>query len=236
MKKAEIDLTLARDEAMRATRAKSRFLANMSHELRTPMNAIIGFTRLVMRRSKDRLDPKQYGNLEKILISSEHLLALINDILDLSKIEAGHTVVQPVRFELSEIIEDSLKTVEPMAGSRRLALLERHEPGLPELHTDKEKLRQIVINLLRNAVKFTEEGSVTVATRPEAGHIVIGVIDTGIGIPEDAQEHIFEEFSQVDDSSTRSVGGTGLGLAITWDCWAVRSRRKARWAPAARSL
>ena len=123
--------------------------------------------------------------------------------------------MQPVRFELSEIIEDSLKTVEPMAESRRLALLERHEPGLPELHTDKEKLRQIVINLLSNAVKFTEEGSVTVATRPEAGHIVIGVIDTGIGIPEDAQEHIFEEFSQVDDSSTRSVGGTGLGLAIT---------------------
>ncbi|MDX1529648.1 MAG: PAS domain S-box protein, partial [Gammaproteobacteria bacterium] len=103
LKRAEIDLTLARDEAMRATRAKSRFLANMSHELRTPMNAIIGFTRLVMRRSKDQLDPKQYSNLEKILISSEHLLSLINDILDLSKIEAGHAVVQPVRFELSEV-------------------------------------------------------------------------------------------------------------------------------------
>jgi PAS domain S-box-containing protein len=215
LKKAEIDLTLARDEAMRATRAKSRFLANMSHELRTPMNAIIGFTRLVMRRSKDRLEPKQYGNLEKILISSEHLLSLINDILDISKIEAGHAVVQPVRFDLIEVVEDCLKTVEPLAESRRLALVRQHGEDLPELDTDKEKLRQILINLLSNAVKFTEEGSVTVATRGQAGDIVIEVTDTGIGIPADAIEHIFEEFSQVDDSSTRQFGGTGLGLAIT---------------------
>ena len=124
-------LELARDQAMEATRAKSVFLANMSHELRTPLNAIIGFTRLVMRRSKDVLPAKQYENLEKILISGEHLLSLINAVLDLSKIEAGRIEVRPVEFALEPLVDLCLRTVEPMLRGDRVRLTKDVEPGLP---------------------------------------------------------------------------------------------------------
>ncbi len=207
-------LEQAKDMALKATQAKSQFLANMSHELRTPMNAIIGFTRLVMRRSKDRLDPQQYDNLRKIQVSAEHLLSLINDILDLSKIEAGEVTVRPARFELEAVIDDCLRTVEPMAGNRRLSLNKTVEAHVT-LYSDEEKVRQILINLLTNAVKFTESGSVTVSVRSRGPRVVVAVVDTGIGIPENKLETIFEEFKQVDESTTRAAGGTGLGLAIT---------------------
>ena len=155
-------LELARDQAMEATRAKSVFLANMSHELRTPLNAIIGFTRLVMRRSKDVLPPKQYENLEKILVSGEHLLSLINAVLDLSKIEAGRVEVRPVEFALEPLVDLCLRTVEPMLRGDRVILTKEVEPGLPTLVQDHEKVRQILTNLLGNAAKFTEAGSIAV--------------------------------------------------------------------------
>jgi signal transduction histidine kinase len=206
-----------------ATRHKSEFLANMSHELRTPLNAIIGFTRIVQRRTRDYIPEKQAENLEKVLISGEHLLALINDILDLSKIEAGRIEVQPSRFQLPPVLDLCVETVEPLIKGERLRLSKRIESDLPALLTDQERLKQILINLLSNAVKFTEGGSVTVTARHVPadngdtgdGQVAIAVADTGIGIPAEKHELIFEEFRQVDNSTTRAYSGTGLGLSIS---------------------
>jgi signal transduction histidine kinase len=204
-----------------ASRHKSEFLANMSHELRTPLNAIIGFTRLVERRAHDVLPARQRDNLQKVLISAEHLLALINDILDLSKIEAGRIEALPERFDLRPLIDVCVQTVEPMARAERLRLVTRVEDGLPALFTDRERLKQILINLLSNAVKFTASGAVAVSARHVpgivggAGCVDIAVSDTGIGIPPDKLEAIFEEFRQADGGTTRQYGGTGLGLSIS---------------------
>ena len=198
-----------------ASRHKSEFLARMSHELRTPMNAIIGFTRLVMRRSQDTLPKREHENLGKVLISAEHLLTLINDILDLSKVEAGRMEVHAVRFELEPLIDLCLRTVEPLVKSERLRLVKELESGMPELCTDQDKLKQILMNLLSNAIKFTEVGTITVSARRQDGHVVISVADTGIGIPADQLALVFEEFHQVDNSTTRQYSGTGLGLSIS---------------------
>ena len=205
----------ANQQLATASRHKSEFLASMSHELRTPLNAIIGFTRLVLRRSRDVLPTRQSENLEKILISAEHLLALINDILDLSKVEAGRMEVHATRFELESVVDLCLRTVEPMVKSERVRLVKTLPPGLPSLVTDEDKLRQILINLLSNAIKFTEAGAVTVSASAVAGRVVITVSDSGIGIPNDKLELIFEEFRQVDAGATRRYGGTGLGLSIS---------------------
>jgi signal transduction histidine kinase/DNA-binding response OmpR family regulator len=209
------ELQEANRRLQEASRHKSEFLANMSHELRTPLNAIIGFTRLVMRRTKEVLPEKQYENLEKILISSDHLLQLINGILDLSKIEAGRMEVRPTAVDLHQLVHSCLRTVEPLVKSERLRLVVDLPDELPVLLTDEEKLTQILINLLSNAIKFTEAGTVTISSRCRGDTISIAVSDTGIGIAQDALELIFEEFRQIDSSSTRRYGGTGLGLSIT---------------------
>ena len=200
---------------MQATRAKSHFLANMSHELRTPLNAIIGFTRLVMRRAKDALPPKQYENLEKILASSQHLLSLINAVLDLSKIEAGRMEVKPAEFLPEPLLDLCLKTVEPLVNADRVRLVKDVQGPLPTLFTDQEKLKQILINLLSNAAKFTEMGSITLRGHHLGERVEFAVADTGIGIPKAALGLIFEEFRQVDSGATRAHGGTGLGLSIS---------------------
>ncbi|MCP4540049.1 MAG: GAF domain-containing protein [Chloroflexi bacterium] len=201
--------------AEQANQAKSVFLANMSHELRTPLNAIIGFTRLIKRRSQDVLPQKQLGNLDKVLISAEHLLGLINAILDLSKIEAGRVDVQPVTFNLEVLIDICLRTIQPLVQDNQLDLVKDMAPNLPLLVTDQDKVRQILINLLSNAAKFTNEGVITITVRQQDDVITLAVIDTGIGMPEKALDNIFEEFYQVDSSTTRKYGGTGLGLAIS---------------------
>jgi signal transduction histidine kinase len=198
-----------------ASRHKSEFLANMSHELRTPMNAIIGFTRLVMRRSKEQLPQRQYENLQKSLNSAEHLLTLINQILDLSKIEAGRLEVYPEPFALGPMIEECIRTVEPMIKPEALELSSRVEDGLPQLFSDRDKLRQILLNLIGNAVKFTERGQIRIAARREEEWIAVAVTDTGPGIPKDKLDFIFEEFRQLDGGATRPHGGTGLGLSIS---------------------
>jgi signal transduction histidine kinase/CheY-like chemotaxis protein len=198
-----------------ASRHKSEFLANMSHELRTPLNAIIGFSRIVMRRAKDTLPVKQYENLEKIVLSADQLLRLINDVLDLAKVEAGKMEVRAVTFSLDALIEACLRMVEPMVKSDQVPLVKDIEIDLPRLHTDQDKLKQILINLLSNAIKFTEAGTIAVSARRQDNRVVIAVADHGIGIPEEALEILFDEFRQVDSSSTRRYGGTGLGLSIS---------------------
>jgi signal transduction histidine kinase len=197
-----------------ANRHKSEFLANMSHELRTPLNAIIGFTRIVMRRSQGELEPKQYENLEKILTSGQHLLALINAILDLSKVEAGRVEINASEVELAPVLEYCVHTVEPLVKTEAVTLVKDFDGALPRMVVDEEKLRQIVINLLSNAIKFTAQGSIRLQARPVDGGVAIAVADTGIGIAGDKLETIFEEFMQADPDSKRAYGGTGLGLTI----------------------
>jgi len=197
-----------------ASRHKSEFLANMSHELRTPLNAIIGFTRIVMRRCQDKIEPLQYENLEKILTSGQHLLALINSILDLSKIEAGRIEVAPVDISLAGVLEQCARTVEPLIKADAVGLVREFDRMLPPVYADEEKLRQVVINLLSNAAKFTERGTIRLGATAADGTVTVAVADTGIGIPADKLALIFEEFEQVDATSTRAHGGTGLGLAI----------------------
>ena len=197
-----------------ANRLKSQFLANVSHELRTPMNAIIGFTRLVMRKTDGQIAPLQHANLQKVLISADHLLELINGLLDLSKIEAGHMDVALVRFEFKELLHVAAATVEPLLKPDRVRFVIEIDPDLPPLHTDREKLKQILLNLLSNAAKFTDEGVIKVAAWRTGNRLTLAVSDTGIGMPREALDYIFEEFRQVDMSSTRKHGGTGLGLAI----------------------
>ncbi len=215
LKRREEEVAAARDQAMAATQAKSKFLAGMSHELRTPLNAIIGFTRLVMRRAKDTLPLKQYENLEKILVSAEHLLSLINTVLDLSKIEAGRTELKPAEFPPEPLLDLCLTTVEPMVKADRVQVIKDVQGQLPALYTDQGKLKQILINLLSNAAKFTEAGSITLRGRCLGERVELAVADTGSGIPKAALELIFEEFHQVDSGAARAHTGTGLGLTIS---------------------
>jgi signal transduction histidine kinase/putative methionine-R-sulfoxide reductase with GAF domain len=196
-----------------ASRHKSAFLANMSHELRTPLNAIIGFTRIVMRRAQERLEPKQYENLEKILTSAQNLLSLINAILDLAKVEAGRMELHPAEVRLATVLEHCMRTVEPLL-KEGVTQVKAFDPELPSMVVDEEKLRQVVMNLLSNAAKYTAAGSVEVRARQVNGGVEIAVIDTGIGIPAEKLELVFEEFEQADSRTTREYGGTGLGLAI----------------------
>ncbi len=206
----------AQQAAEAANQAKSAFLASMSHELRTPMNAIIGFTNLVLRRSGDVLPDKQRDNLEKVLVSSKHLLSLINDVLDLSKIEAGRMDLRTLDVDVGELVHECAQLAEPLAEGKAIAIAVHVEGELPRAHADPDKLREVVMNLLGNAVKFTaERGAITVRVHKRSKAVHVSVIDSGVGIPADQLEHIFGEFSQVRSGTSRQTGGTGLGLAIS---------------------
>jgi ammonium transporter len=202
----------ARDTAMDATRAKSRFLANMSHELRTPLNAVIGFTRLVSRNA-EALPPKQTDNLGKILVSAEHLLALIDEILDLSRIEAGEVRIEAQEVDVGSVVREVADSLEPLIDSPRVEL-HVHVDGEPVAITDREKLTQILLNLVSNAVKYTDEGVIEVAATAAAGRLEISVADSGIGISASELGSVFEEFHRGDTPAARRRGGTGLGLTI----------------------
>lgn len=204
----------ARASAERANQAKSTFLANMSHELRTPLNAIIGFTRIVKRKGTDSLPEKQLNNLDKVLVSADHLLALINTILDIAKIEAGRMDVHANSFELAELIDICVITTQPLLKSD-VQIVVHVNDELPPLYSDQDKVKQILLNLLSNAAKFTEQGTIAVHAHYDNGSIVVDVIDSGIGIPPEELPHIFEKFTQVNNGNRRQYGGTGLGLSIS---------------------
>jgi signal transduction histidine kinase/putative methionine-R-sulfoxide reductase with GAF domain len=201
--------------AEKANQAKSAFLANMSHELRTPLNAIIGFTRIVRRKGDGLLPQKQLDNLDKVLASSDHLLGLINTVLDIAKIEAGRMDVQVGSFQIKPLIELVGNTTQPLIRPGKVNLLMDIQEDIPPLQTDQDKLKQILLNLMSNAAKFTHEGNITIRAKAEAEQLVISVADTGIGISSEALDRVFEQFQQADSSTTREYGGTGLGLSIS---------------------
>jgi signal transduction histidine kinase/CheY-like chemotaxis protein/HAMP domain-containing protein len=201
-------------ELQKAYRVKSEFLSNMSHELRTPLNSIIGFTSVLLGPHGEPLTPDQAKAIEKVLRNGKHLLELINDILDFSKIEAGRTPINIDSSEVSDIISNAMVTVEPMVTSKGVKLVQEVEPNLPILNTDILKVKQILLNLLSNAAKFTDQGAITITAKKQGDLVSISVKDDGIGIEPHNIERVFEEFSQIDSSNSRKYKGTGLGLPI----------------------
>jgi signal transduction histidine kinase len=198
-----------------ASRHKSQFLANMSHELRTPLNAILGYTELIADGIYGEVPERMGEVLERVDKSGRHLLGLINDILDLSKIEAGQLKLAPVDYSLEDVIRSVAATAEPLAAAKQLAFLVSIAPDLPLGWGDARRLNQVVLNLVGNAIKFTDAGQVAVDAHASDGRFVIAVTDTGPGIAEGERERIFEEFQQAETTIRGAKGGTGLGLAIS---------------------
>jgi len=202
-------------ELEQASALKSQFLANISHEFRTPLNAILGYTHMLLHGVTGAITEPQRKSLTRIDSNSRHLLALINDILDITRIEAGRMPLNLTRFRVSDLIDEVMSELEPIIRRSNLAVTTRPR-SLPMVKTDRQKVKQIVLNLLSNALKFTPSGSVTLGTSLDTKTEMVGIIvrDTGVGIPEESQSKIFEDFRQLDNSPTRGYGGTGLGLSI----------------------
>jgi GAF domain-containing protein/sensor histidine kinase YesM len=198
-----------------ASQHKSQFLANMSHELRTPLNAILGYTELILDDIYGAAPAKMREVLERVQTNGKHLLGLINDVLDLSKIEAGQLTLALADYSIKDLVQGVYVAVEPLATSKGLALKLDVAAGLPPARGDERRLSQVILNLVGNAIKFTDQGEVTISARASGGTLTVAVRDTGPGIAESDQAKIFEEFQQADNSSTRKKGGTGLGLAIS---------------------
>ena len=196
-------------------RLKSQFLANMSHELRTPLNSIIGFSRVVLRGIDGPVTERQKEDLEAIHNSGQHLLGLINDILDVSKIEAGKMDLSFELIDLGEIIQGVMSTAVALVKDKPIELQQSIPDELPPIEADERRVRQVLLNLISNAAKFTEDGYIRVAAEVESAEVVVSVADTGPGIAPDEIGEIFEPFTQVDASTTREHGGTGLGLTIS---------------------
>jgi signal transduction histidine kinase/DNA-binding response OmpR family regulator len=208
------ELQAANQELARANKLKSEFLANVSHELRTPLSAIIGFSQILVDGIDGPINEEQQQDILQVNKSGQSLLALINQILDLSKIEAGKMELTLERLELPALVTSVLDSISPLAQEKGLRIDTRFPPELPAVEADAARLKQILINLLSNAVKFTDRGHIEVMAQPSGRMVRIAVKDTGIGISTEAQKLIFEEFVQGDGSSTRRHGGTGLGLSI----------------------
>jgi signal transduction histidine kinase len=197
-----------------ASKHKSQFLANMSHELRTPMNAILGYTELITDEIYGEVPEKIRQVLERVQQSGQHLLGLINAVLDLSKIEAGQLVLSLADYSMQDVVQTVFTSVESLSAEKQLALNIAVPPDLPLGRGDEQRISQVLLNLVGNAIKFTEDGEVGVQVTAVDGAFTVAVSDTGAGISEADQQKIFEEFQQADTSSTRKQGGTGLGLSI----------------------
>jgi len=198
-----------------ASQHKSQFLANMSHELRTPLNAILGYTELILDNIYGDTPDKMRGVLERIASNGKHLLGLINDVLDLSKIEAGQFTLSLTDYSIKNVVQSVFSVVESLATAKKLALKTEVPPGLPSAHGDERRLTQVLLNLVGNAIKFTDKGEVAIRASVSDGSYTFSVRDTGPGIAETDQNKIFEEFQQADSSATKKKGGTGLGLSIS---------------------
>jgi signal transduction histidine kinase len=198
-----------------ASRHKSQFLANMSHELRTPLNAILGYSELVLDDIYGAVPEKARAALERVQSNGKHLLGLINDVLDLAKIEAGKLTLSLADYAMDEVVASVVAAVEALAAEKHLALTVDVPSDLPIGHGDEQRIRQVLLNLVSNAIKFTDAGEVTITARVGDGAFQVAVSDTGPGISAEDQAKLFQEFQQADSSSTRTKGGTGLGLAIS---------------------
>ena len=219
LKQHQYDLSLARDQAYAASRAKSAFLANMSHELRTPLNAIIGYADILFEDAKEAANTQQIDDLEKIIASGQHLLSIIDNILDLSKIESGEISIKPTEINVEKFIREATITITPIVESNHNTLKVNCEGKIGVIYTDVSKLRHSLLNILDNACKFTHHGKITldviVEKKNEQDWIRFTVTDTGIGIDDEQARQIFSDFTQVDSSTTKSYAGAGLGLALS---------------------
>nr|WP_321468718.1 ATP-binding protein [uncultured Desulfobulbus sp.] len=213
-RKAAESLQQAMKKAQEADRIKSAFLATMSHELRTPLNSIIGFTGILIQELAGPLNEEQHKQLAMVQKSSRHLLSLINDVLDISKIEAGQLELSLAPFVLSASLDKALALVAPLAEQKALKLQVDIDPGIGMITTDKRRLEQVLINLLNNAIKFTDEGSVSLLCRLQGDQYCLEISDTGIGMRPEELQSIFQPFQQVETGLSRQHEGTGLGLAI----------------------
>jgi signal transduction histidine kinase len=205
---------VARDAAESANRVKSAFLASMSHELRTPLNSIIGFTGIILNELAGPLNLEQKKQLKMVKGSSHHLLNLINDVLDISKIEAGEVEVSKEAFSMPQVVEQVVESLRPLAEQKGLTLLAQIAPEVDVLVSDERRIRQILINLANNAIKFTEKGGVRIACRRRDSAIEVRVTDTGVGIREADMGKLFKPFQQLDTGTSRKYEGTGLGLSV----------------------
>ena len=222
-----------------ASKHKSQFLANMSHELRTPLNAILGYTELMADGAYGEPSERMIGVLKRLESNGKHLLGLINDVLDLSKIEAGQLELDLTDYSLEDIAHTVHGAVEPLAADKKLRFTTEVTPGLPRGRGDERRLTQVLLNLVGNAIKFTDEGEVAIKVSLANGAFNVAVHDTGPGISIVNQAKLFQEFQQADNSITKKKGGTGLGLAISkriiemhgGRIWVDRLLAKARYSP-----
>jgi signal transduction histidine kinase len=198
-----------------ASQHKSQFLANMSHELRTPMNAILGYTELILNKMYGEIPAKMEGVHERVQSNGRHLLGLINDVLDLSKIEAGQLTLSLADYSISEVVHVVLNAVGSLATEKKLVLKTELPRDLPRARGDERRIVQVLLNLVGNAIKFTDTGEVAVQASAANGSLTLAVRDTGPGIPAGDHGKIFEEFQQADTVNTRRKGGAGLGLSIS---------------------
>ncbi|MGC8495136.1 MAG: ATP-binding response regulator, partial [Syntrophobacteraceae bacterium] len=209
-----VELEFQKNQLEQASRLKTAFLSNMSHELRTPLNSVIALSSVLKRRLAGKIAEDEHDYIGVIERNGKHLLLLINDILDISRIEAGREEIRPGVFSIRELVGEVTEMIAPQAREKGLALESFFEEELPPVRSDLEKCRHILQNLIDNAVKFTKSGSVMISARQVDGRLRVAVRDSGIGIAADQLPHIFEEFRQADADASRSYGGAGLGLAI----------------------